>query len=478
MSVRRVGRLVGCASGVTFGAVGVMAGPAAAAGRITAGWPRPGGGSLHTVDGGPLGVMGFAGAAAWTATGSLRWVYAPPQARPCIDSCVDPPIPNERSRPSGPFGPFNRIGRGFVDTNGTVVHAGAGLVLDDGTEISGTTWSVSTTRTTATRNGTTLWTRTDPYSTEFDSGHVFDSDGTTLYRSFLGAHSPVIALNPATGVELWRVDDVTALATFGTGIVVRRSDGRVAGYGSDGTPLFVLPNSQPVGAFLQADADPLHGRVYLTSAGGVEAYSSSTGDLVWASPGAVLSIDTTGTVYLARSSAGSYWLEARALDGTVKWTFDTPTVIGDAVARGDGTVFLTTASLFWRQGLSGGGGLVMRVNPTAPARRVTRDTIGVSRHLVVRIRRHVSMEEYVRAVVNPRDGVTIRFDMRRPTTLVVRAVDLTGTLIPLKWTSLKVPAGRSYVRQQFPAGIWHLQFRRAGSSRIISQHTIRAAKLL
>jgi hypothetical protein len=119
----------------------------------------------------------------------------------------------------------------------------------------------------------------------------------------------------------------------------------------------------------------------------------------------------------------------------------------------------------------------MRVNPTAPARRVTRDTIGVSRHVVVRIRRHASMEERVRAVVNPRDGVTIRFDMRRPTALVVRAVDLTGTLIPLKWTSLKVPAGRSYVRQQFPAGNWRLQFRHAGSSRIIAQHTIRAAKL-
>ena len=39
MSVRRVGRLVGCVSGVAFGAVGVTAGPAAGAGRITAGWP-------------------------------------------------------------------------------------------------------------------------------------------------------------------------------------------------------------------------------------------------------------------------------------------------------------------------------------------------------------------------------------------------------------------------------------------------------
>ena len=399
-------------------------------------------------------------------------MYAP-QSTNCVDNCL--PIPNERSRPSGPFGPLNRFGRGFVNTNGTRVHARAGLVLDDGTEISGTTLSVGT-ATTATRNGTTLWTRTDPYSTEFDSGHVFDSDGTTVYRSFLASHSPVIALNAATGAELWRVDDATALATFGTGIVVRRADGRVAGYGSDGTPLFVLPNSQPADAFLQADADPLHERVYLTSAGGVEAYSSSTGSMVWSSPGAVLSIDNTGTVYLRRADAGAYWLEARALDGTVKWTFNTPTFIGDAVARGDGTVFLTTRSPFWRQYLSGGG-LVMRVNPTAPARQVTRDTIGVSRHVVVRIRRNASPEEAVRALVNPRDGVTIRFDMRRPTALVVRAVDLTGHLIPLKWTSLKVPAGRSYVRQQLPAGIWRLQFRRAGSSRIIAQHTIRSVKL-
>ena len=38
MSVRREGRLVACVFGVTFGAVGVTAGPAAA-GRITAGWP-------------------------------------------------------------------------------------------------------------------------------------------------------------------------------------------------------------------------------------------------------------------------------------------------------------------------------------------------------------------------------------------------------------------------------------------------------
>lgn len=472
MSVRRGGRLVGCLSGVTLGAIAVVAGPAAAAGRITAGWPRPGGGSLHTVDGGPLGVMSYAGAAAWTATGSLRWVYAS-QSTNCVDNCFH--TPNERSRPSGPFGPLNRFGRGFVNTNGTRVDAGAGLVLGDGTKISGTAVGGAATGTTARRNGTTLWTRTDPYTTQFDSGHVFDSDGTTLYRSFLAAHSPVIALNPATGAELWRVDDVTALATFGTGIVVRRADGRVAGYGSNGTPLFVLPNSQPADTFVQADADPVHGRVYLTSAGGVEAYSSSTGTLVSTSSGTVRSIDTTGTVYLARSSAGSYSLEARALDGTVKWTLNTPTFVDDAVARGDGTV-LTTRSPFWRQNLSGGG-LVMRVNPTAPARRVTRDTIGVSRHVVERIRRHASPAEAVRALVNPRDGVTIRFDMRRPTTLVMRAVDLTGHLIPLTWTSLKVPAGRSYVRQQFQAGIWRLQFRRAGSPRIIAQHTIQAVKL-
>lgn len=458
---------------------------ARAVGRITSGWPQPSmPGNVSVMSGGPVvtSVSVQMGAAAWTARGSRRWTFAH-YSQWCDRFCEPPPPANDRSLPGGPFGPVDLAGTGFVSPAGKLIGRDASAVLAGGLEVTTTNGASASTVTRGRLGGSVIWTRSDPYETSSGAGSVLVSNGTSLYRGFLAGPAstpaPVIALDPMTGAERWRVDEATPLATYGSGVTVRLADGHVAGYNATGTHLFTLDNPQSAATPLWVHADVRSGRVYVEHPMAsskrwrqVDAYSTATGTLVWSVRFAsVTNIGPTGTVYLARLiTGGRNVLQARSPGGQTQWTFATPTRVRGAAALADGTVCLTTDPIF-----PGRSGLAMRINPTVGPVTVTRNVIRITARTINASTRSTAVARLIRREFDPSFGFRMRFDMRRAQTLWARAVNASASgAVEIPWARLTVPAGRSYARAVLPPGTWEIQIRRAGSTRIIKRTTITA----
>lgn len=442
---------------------GVGAGSTSAAsvpvGRITVGWPVPApvDSTLHVgTDGGPVLLSNGVGnsvAASWTPTGGRRWINT--FAWGC-GNCASPQP--DASLPGGPYGPIGPWGVHRVSASGTTVLATA--VLTNGTRIStGSNHSPSPSNvTTATRGGITLWSREDPnFVDNFDlSGGFVVSDGTSLYRGFGLTSMPTIALNPANGLELWRVANAKPLAPYGSGVIVQRASGDLAGYDAAGVKQF-----QVTGAALRPSAptplvDLAHRRLYVNTPTGVNAYDTTTGALAWTRLNATAFSVTPGGLVLTAIALGVRpALQAIGPDGVGRWRYETPTPVRSAVRLLDGTIALTV------RGLSGGG-LLVRMNPASAPLVPRSANVALTRTTF----RAECYDWATSCGVSASRGTMLRIASRSRTTASIRILATNGT-IEIPWSRISVPLGTSFIPISAYPNAGRIQVRRGTTGPII-----------
>lgn len=447
---------------VASGSVSAVGAPV---GRITAGWPvhAPAEATLHRgTDGGPVVLsdgLGNSLAAALTPKGVRRWTTA--FGWGCGNCAVLQP---DASLPTGPYGPLGPSGLRFVSATGASLPK-SDAILADGTRITTTPGQSAgdPTVTAATRGAVSVWSRPDPFpqDTFETSGGFVVTDGTSLYRGFGSTSTPTIALNPANGFELWRVQNAYPLTPFGSGVVVALAGGDLAGYSAAGVKLFQL---QGVTWSAPPLVDVLRHRIYVNSNSGLRAFDTTTSALVWSRSGATaLSVTPGGLVLAAISVGGHPALQAIGADGIGRWRHETSTTVRSALRLPDGTVALSVDGV----GTMRDAGLLMRINPKVKPALPIATTITLTKTHFKATCGDASTACGLSAV----HGTMLRVSSRSRTTMSVRVLWDTGALMA-RWTKVSVPVGTSFTAISAAAHGGRIQVRSGTTGPIILDRRI------
>jgi outer membrane protein assembly factor BamB len=438
------------------------AGTAAGAPLTLTGWPAlapPGSVHAGPTPGGAV-VIGSAGddlvVQANRQDGRRLWRTA---RMPGCGNCDTSAQPVQR-QPDGTYGPIGFTGDDFwsVDRTGAIARGCSGVVLPDGTCIAvGLSFEIGiqgSVLRAVRSDGIKAWEYAEPefsFIPDFDVPPVVAMDDAgTVYTAYgqgtvpstrQMARARLIAVDAATGVLRWRVQEgLSVAAALADGVLARAPEGLVA-LNADGTRRWTVaaPTGERFGFPRNVLVDRQRERVYVQigseHTARVMAIDARTGAVLWRTAprdlARLLAVTNAGPVLVATQREGLPALRAIGPEGKGRWQLPTLTRVVDAAGLSDGTVALT-------QGGRSRVGLLTRIDPSRrePA----------PRHPRVSLSRATVPGGSAYGEGDP-GGTVLRVATPHATRLQIRLLTAAGAPVDRRARPLvlRAPAGRSFV---------------------------------